>query len=51
MPPQVAAYLSGTFTAGIGFVGSVANCRGCDSVTANAKKARKATTSMRMIEA
>ena len=48
-PPQVAAYLSGTFTAGMGFVGSVANCRGLNSVAANAKKARKATTNRRMI--
>jgi hypothetical protein len=49
-PPQLAAYLSGTFTAGIGFVGSVANWRGRESVMANAKKARKATASTRMIK-
>ena len=39
-PPQLSSYLSGTFTAGIGFVGSVMNWRGCGSAIANAKKTR-----------
>jgi hypothetical protein len=42
--------LSGTFTAGIGFVGNVVNWRGRDSITASAKKAMKATANTRMIE-
>jgi recombination DNA repair RAD52 pathway protein len=39
-PPRLAAYLSGTFTAGIGFVGSVVNWRARGSAIANAKKKR-----------
>jgi recombination DNA repair RAD52 pathway protein len=36
----LAAYLSGTFTAGIGFVGNVVNWRARGSAIANAKKKR-----------
>jgi hypothetical protein len=39
-PPQLAAYMSGTFTAGIGFVSSVVNWRARGSTTAKAKKTR-----------
>jgi hypothetical protein len=42
------AYLSGTFTAGIGFVGSVMNGCGRGSTIANAKKTRMTITRPRM---
>jgi hypothetical protein len=40
MPTQLAAYLSGTFTAGIGCVGCAMNGRGRGSTIANATKTR-----------
>jgi recombination DNA repair RAD52 pathway protein len=47
-PPQLAAYLSGMFTAGIGFVGSVVNWRVRGSAIAKVKKTRTTIAMPRM---
>jgi hypothetical protein len=50
-PRKDAPYLSGTLTAGSGFVGNGANERWRGSIMASAKKTRKAAANIRMIEA
>jgi len=49
LSPQLAAYLSGTLTAGSGLVGSGANGCSRDRIIAGAKKARRVTATTRML--